>query len=59
MALVNAAYQEFRAKWHLAGAEAWQVHQSVDFIAQAKAHADRVALTYDYPTSADADLEFY
>ena len=30
MALVDAAYQEFRAKWHLAGRMAWQVHQSAD-----------------------------
>ena len=58
MALVNTAYQEFRAKWHLEGAEAWQVHQSVDFVAGAKANADRVALKYDFPTSANEDLEF-
>jgi GT2 family glycosyltransferase len=59
MALVNAGYQEFRAKWHLKGAEAWQVHQSVDFVAGARANADRVALKYDFPASANADLEFY
>ena len=59
MALVDAAYQEFRAKWHLGGQETWQVHQTADFIAKAMANADRVPLKYDYPVSANADLEFY
>ena len=59
MALVDAAYQEFRAKWHLDGPETWQVHQSTDFVAKAKANADRVALKYDFPASANDDLEFF
>ena len=59
LALVDAAYQEFRAKWHLGGQEAWEVHQSVDFIAKAMANAERVALKYDFPKSASDDLEFY
>lgn len=59
MALVNAAYQEFRAKWHLGGQETWEVHQSADFVAKAMANADRVPLRYDYPVSANDDLEFH
>ena len=35
------------------------MHQSVDFVAGAKANADRVALKYDFPASANDDLEFY
>ena len=59
MALVNAAYQEFRAKWHLHGEMAWQQRQSVEFLAQAMANAEKVALKYDFPSSANDDLEFY
>ena len=59
LALVDAAYQEFRAKWHLGGQQAWEVRQSVDFISQAKANADRVALKYDFPASTNEDLEFH
>ena len=59
MALVDAAYKEFRAKWHLDGPAHWEVHQSTDFIAKGLANADRVALKYDFPKSAEADLEFY
>ena len=59
LALVNAAYQEFRAKWQMGGQQTWEVRQSVDFIAQAKANADRVALKYDFPASVNADLEFH
>lgn len=59
MALVNAAYQEFRAKWHLHGEMAWQQRQSIEFISQAMANADKVALKYDFPSSANDDLEFY
>jgi GT2 family glycosyltransferase len=59
MALVDAAYQEFRAKWHLGGQEAWNAHQSVEFIASAMANANKVALKYDFPKSVTDDLEFY
>jgi GT2 family glycosyltransferase len=59
MALVDAAYQEFRAKWHLVGPDTWEVHQSTDFIAKAMANADRVALKYDLPASINDDLEFH
>ena len=59
MALVEAAYQQFRAKWHLQGPAAWEVHQTVDFVAKAKANADRVALKYDFPKSTNDDLEFH
>jgi GT2 family glycosyltransferase len=59
MALVEAAYQEFRRKWHLEGPAHWEVRQSHDFVAKAKANADRVALKYDFPASANEDLEFY
>ena len=59
MALVDAAYQEFRAKWHLGGPETWEVHQSADFVAKAMANADRVPLKYDFPASANDDLEFH
>ena len=59
MALVDAAYQEFRAKWHLGGPDTWQVHQTTDFIAKAMANADRVPIKYDFPASANHDLEFH
>jgi len=59
MALVDAAYQEFRAKWHRGGHVAWQAYQSPEFIAKAMANAEKVALKYDFPPSADDDLEFY
>ena len=59
LALVDVAYQEFRAKWHLGGQQAWEVRQSVDFISQAKANAERVAVKYDFPASVNADLEFH
>ena len=59
LALVDSAYQEFRAKWHLSGRENWEVHQSTDFIAKAMANADRVALKYDPPLSLTDDLEFH
>jgi GT2 family glycosyltransferase len=59
MSLVDAAYKEFRAKWHLGGPDHWEVHQSTDFIDRALANADRVALKYDFPTSVTDDLELY
>jgi hypothetical protein len=59
MALVDAAYQEFRAKWHLGGQAVWEPHQSIEFITQAMANANRVALKYDFPKSVTEDLEFY
>lgn len=59
MALVDAAYQQFRAKWHLEGEVAWQPHQSTEFLDRAMANADKVALKYDFPASANNDLEFY
>jgi GT2 family glycosyltransferase len=59
MSLVDAAYQEFRAKWHLGGPEKWDVHQSTGFIDKAMANADRVALKYDFPPSVMDDLEFH
>lgn len=59
MALVDAAYQEFRAKWHLGGQTAWQAHQSTEFLDRAMANAQKVALKYDLPASANDDLEFH
>jgi hypothetical protein len=59
MSLVEAAYREFRAKWHLGGPDHWDVHQSTAFIDRALANADRVALKYDFPASVNDDLEFY
>jgi GT2 family glycosyltransferase len=59
MSLVEAAYREFRAKWHLGGPDHWDVHQSTAFIDHALANADRVALKYDFPESVKDDLEFY
>jgi len=59
MALVEAAYQEFKAKWHLAGPAHWEVHQTTDFIGKAMANADRVPLKYDFPASVTDDLEFH
>jgi GT2 family glycosyltransferase len=59
MALVDAAYQQFRAKWHVGGQAQWEVNQTTDFIAAAMTNADKVALKYDFPKSAENDLEFY
>jgi GT2 family glycosyltransferase len=59
MSLVDSAYREFRAKWHLGGHDHWDVHQTTDFIDRGLANADRVALKYDFPASVTDDLEFY
>ena len=59
MAQVDAAYQEFRAKWHLGGQVAWQPHQTTEFLDRAMANAQKVALKYDFPPSANDDLEFH
>lgn len=59
MALVDAAYQEFRAKWHLEGYMPWQTRQSTEFVNRAMANAEKVALKYDFPASATDDLEFH
>ena len=59
--LVETAYQEFRKKWDLATPASWSVNVSEElrFFEHARAHADRVALKYDFPASVLNDLEIH
>jgi GT2 family glycosyltransferase len=59
--LVETAYQEFRKKWDFATPASWSVNVSEElrFFEHARAHADRVALKYDFPASVLNDLEIY
>jgi len=59
MALVEAAFQEFRHKWHVEGGESAAGLRSAEFIRKGLANGDRVALKYDFPQSVMDDVEFY
>ena len=59
--LVESAYQEFRKKWDFTTPEKWSVNVSEElpFFEHARAHADRIALKYDFPAAALNDLEIH
>jgi len=59
MALVEVAYQEFRAKWNIASPATSAEMYSIDFMAKARANAERVPLKYDFPQSVMDDCEFF
>jgi len=59
MALVEAAYQEFRAKWNIASPATSAEMYSIDFMSKARASAERVPLKYDFPQSVMDDCEFF
>ena len=61
MALVEAAYREFREKWQLGELPAqWNAGNSIpslDFVELARAHAANVPLKYEFPVQTLNDLE--
>lgn len=62
LAMVDAAYQEFRKKWNVATPEHWGAGNDVDpikLLNGARAHAEGIPLKYDFPLSVLDDLEFY
>jgi GT2 family glycosyltransferase len=62
LAMVDAAYQEFRKKWNIATPEHWGAGHDVDpirLLSTARAHAQGVPLKYDFPAAVLADLEFH
>ena len=61
-AMVDAAYQEFRKKWTISTPEHWGAGDGVDPLAllnTARAHAQGVPLTYEFPAAVLDDLEFH
>ena len=62
-ALVEAAYQQFRKKWDIAGPERWMdgsgTEDAIRFFPHARSQKDKVALKYEFPASARDDLEFH
>ena len=61
MALVEAAYREFRKKWGIEQPELWDRGSAAafDFIERARARAGQVDIKYDLPPSVLDDLEIY
>lgn len=59
MAMVESAYQKFRAKWELEGPAVYDNLGRLSYFAQARAQADRVPLKADFPLSLLDDLEYH
>jgi GT2 family glycosyltransferase len=62
LAMVDAAYQEFRKKWSIAVPEHWGAGDDVDpvrLLNTACAHSQGVPLKYDFPAAVLDDLEFH
>ena len=59
MALVEAAYQEFRSKWHIDGPPSCAGLRSAEFVPKALANGNRVALKCDFSPAVMDDVEFF
>jgi GT2 family glycosyltransferase len=62
LAMVDAAYQEFRRKWKIATPEHWGAGTDVDPIAllnTARSHAREIPLKYEFPKAVLDDLEYH
>jgi GT2 family glycosyltransferase len=62
LAMVDAAYQEFREKWTIATPEHWGAGDGVDpvgLLNTARANAQGVPLKYEFPAAVLGDLEFH
>ena len=59
MALVEAAYQEFRSKWHIDGPPSCAGLRSAEFVPIALANGNRVALKCDFSPAVMDDVEFF
>lgn len=60
LALVEAAYREFRAKWNIEQPARWEAGRhagSLNFNNIARDHAESVPLRYDFPGAAMNDLD--
>ncbi len=62
-ALVEEAYRVFRKKWNVETPERWMdgggTEETVQFFPHARTQRDKVALKYEFPSSARDDLEFF
>ena len=62
LAMVDAAYQEFRKKWNITAPEHWGAGDGVDpihLLNTARANAAGVPLQYEFPAAVLDDLEFH
>jgi GT2 family glycosyltransferase len=59
MALVEAAYQQFRAKWNIATPEHYAVGARLDYRDIARSNAERVALKYELAPPVMQALDTY
>jgi GT2 family glycosyltransferase len=59
MAMVQAAYQEFRRKWYLEKPETYDDQHTLQHFGHARANAHRVPLKFDFPLSVLGELEYH
>lgn len=62
LAMVDAAYQEFRGKWSIEAPEHWGAGHDIDpirLLNTARSHASDVPLKYEFPAFVLDDLEFH